>query len=83
LFFFYCPHCGNEKEVAQLPRGTVGNIRDGYGTPIYHFKCEQCSNLDAGYMRERDGNDNEKRYYRDVISRYQGIRGFDKPNIGR
>lgn len=76
MFFFYCPRCGNEKEVTKLPHGTVGNTRDGYGMPIYHFKCEQCSNLDAGYMRERDGSDDEKtvlsRRYFDV-SRHKGL----------
>lgn len=77
-FYFYCPNCGNEMEVEEIPRGTVANIRDGFGVPIRHYKCDRCSNLDAGFMSERDGSDEEKQYYRQVISRYQNIRGFDK-----
>lgn len=77
MFYFYCPNCGNENEVSVLPRGTVGNTRDGYGIPIHHFKCARCLNLDAGYMAERDGSAEERVYYQHVISMYQGIRGFD------
>lgn len=50
-YYFYCPNCGSEDTATTLPAGTVPNIRDGYGTPIHHFECPQCHNLDAGYMR--------------------------------
>lgn len=76
MYYFYCPNCGNEKEVKRLPKGTMGNIRDGYGTPIDHYECDQCGNLDAGFMREQTGDNNEKKYYQAVISMYQNIRGF-------
>lgn len=77
-YFFYCPNCGNENEADSLPSGTVANIRDGYGSPIHHYKCERCFNLDSGYIRERLYDDDEKKYYKHIISLYQGIRGFDK-----
>ncbi len=76
-YYFFCPNCKLEKEVDRLPRGTVPNIRDGYGVPINHYKCEKCANLDAGFMRERACDRDEKQYYKDIISLYQGIRGFD------
>lgn len=81
-YYFYCPNCGSEDVVKTLPAGTVANIRDGYGTPIYHFECPQCHNLDAGYMRFGLGRMNElpdykqKEYFRDVIGMYQNIRGI-------
>ena len=74
MFYFYCPKCGFEKEVSKLPKGTVANARDGYGVPIYHFECESCGNLDAGFMYQRHGDMNEKIYYRSVIALYQNIR---------
>ena len=80
MYYFYCPNCGKEDEVKEKPRGTVGNIRDGYGTPIFHYECLECHNLDAGFMRMWHACDKEeeKRYYRSVIKMYQGIRGFNK-----
>lgn len=33
MYYFYCPNCGKEYEVKEKPRNTVGNIRDGHGTP--------------------------------------------------
>lgn len=78
MYYFYCPNCGEEDEVNRLQKGTVGNIRDGFGTPIHHYECFNCHNLDAGFMMERIGNDDEKEYYRHVIGMYQNIRGFNK-----
>jgi hypothetical protein len=78
MYYFYCPKCGNEMEVNKIPRGCVPNIRDGFGMPIYHYRCDRCSNLDAGYMTERDGSEEEKYYYKHVISLYQNVRGLDK-----
>ena len=70
--------------VDALPKGTIGNIRDGYGTPIHHFECPMCHNLDAGHMQFSLGHMDElpvskqKEYFQDVIALYQGIRGFAK-----
>lgn len=82
-YYFYCPHCGNEYDAQRLPNGTVPNIRDGFGIPIYHYECAKCGNLDAGFMRhssEGDGRgwnyDDAKAYFREVIAYYQGVRGF-------
>ncbi len=75
-YYFYCPHCGFEREVEKLPKSTLPNIRDGYGTPIHHYECEICHNLDAGFMEEVNADLNEKVYYRSVIGLYQGIRGI-------
>lgn len=81
MFYFYCPNCKYEEEIEKIPRGAVGNIRDGYGMPIHHFECPQCHNLDAGAMRLREDKtdwplESQKRYYQGVISYYQNIRGF-------
>lgn len=76
MFYFYCPNCGKEEIVEKIPRETIGNCRDGYGMPIHHYECSECHNLDAGYMRQKIGDDNEKEYYRHVIGYYQGIRGI-------
>lgn len=78
MYYFYCPNCGKEDEVTKLPKGTVGNIRDGWGMPIHHYECSDCHNLDAGFMTERSGSDDEKKYYQHVIGMYQNIRGFRK-----
>lgn len=78
MFYFYCPNCGREDEIDKLPSGTVGNIRDGYGVPIYHYECFDCHNLDSGFMRIKKGDINEKRYYQGVIKIYQNTRGFNK-----
>lgn len=80
MYYFYCPNYGNERVVNELPKGTVGNIRDGYGIAIHHFKCENCHNLDAGFMKQIDSTIEEKVYYRSVICLYQNIRGFAKEN---
>ena len=76
MYYFYCPNCQNELEVDEIPHGAVGNVRGGYGIPIYHYECSKCHNLDAGFMFEREGNIAEKLYYRSVIEMYQGIRGI-------
>lgn len=84
MFYFYCPNCGKEDVVEKLPRGTKCNIRDGWGTPIHHYECTDCHNLDAGFMNmhlTRFEDENEmKDYFRDVISMYQNIRGFNTSN---
>lgn len=82
-FYFHCPNCGYEESVQSLPRGTVGNTRGGYGTPIHHFECANCHNLDAGFMRYSVGKMEElpkadqEKYFRSVIKLYQNIRGFN------
>ena len=78
MYYFFCPNCYKEDEVDRLPKGTVGNIRDGWGMPIHHYECSNCHNLDAGFMTERSGGDDEKKYYQYVIGMYQNIRGFNK-----
>jgi transposase-like protein len=83
MYYFYCPNCGKEDEVKERPRGTVSNIRDGFGMPISHYECSNCHNLDAGFMRERTGDDDEKKYYQHVIGMYQNIRGFNKYTFKR
>lgn len=83
-YYFFCPNCKYENMVDVLPKGTIGNIRDGYGTPIHHFECPMCHNLDAGYMQfglgcmDKLPVSNQKKYFQDVITLYQGIRGFAK-----
>ena len=84
-YYFYCPNCKCENVTDKLPEGTVGNIRDGYGTPIHHYECPMCHNLDAGYMSLRICENNTldeytKLYFQEVIEMYQGIRGFASTN---
>ncbi len=84
-YYFYCPNCKFEEIVEGiLPNQVVPNIRGGYGTPIYHYKCPICHNLDAGYMRfginkmAELPDDEQKQYFRSVIDMYQNIRGIKK-----
>lgn len=77
MFYYYCPHCGYQEEVKELPTGTIPNCRDGYGRAIYHYKCKKCGNLDAGFIRMFLRNMSKKVHLRSIIGLYQGIRGFD------
>lgn len=86
-YYFYCPNCKAEYIARSLPEGTVANIRDGYGTPIHHYECPRCHNLDAGYMRFGLGKmdelprEEQEAYFRDVIGMYQNIRGIKCPSF--
>lgn len=71
MFYFYCPKCGFQKEVDELPTGTTVNKRCGGGMYIFHYKCDKCGNQEAGFMKECSGHMDEKVYYRSVISLYQ------------
>ena len=80
-YYFYCPKCGHEDRVDKLPRGTVGNIRDGWDTPINHYECSKCHNLDAGFMtyeliKDNISAEDTEEYFRDTIALYQNIRGI-------
>ena len=79
-YYFYCPSCGKEEVVYSLPIGTVGNIRDGWGSPIYHYECSVCHNLDAGFMLLKQKTEDERKYFQHVIKMYQNIRGFKETN---
>lgn len=49
---FYCPECNKEEIRNDDPykyEHTINNMRDGYGRPITHYKCE-CGNYLAGSM---------------------------------
>ena len=76
MFYFYCPNCKKEDRVKELPQGTVGNCRDGWGYPIHHYECSECGNLDAGFMRLKPDDSGCERYYQHVIGMYQNIRGI-------
>ena len=82
MYYFYCPNCKKEDEVDKRPDGTMPNIRDGFGPPIYHYECPDCHNLDAGFMEEKTGCNNEKEFYRVIIGMYQGVRGFSTQEDG-
>lgn len=81
-YYFYCPNCEYEEVVTKLPKGTIGNCRDGWGTPIHHFECSKCHNLDAGYMAfgvnamSELTEEEQKEYFQHVIGMYQNIRGI-------
>lgn len=82
--FYYCPSCGKEQIVTDQKvrpyRGeeTILNIRDGYGRPITHYKCE-CGNYLAGSMDLSGFDDHGVDYAKDVIQGYQA----DGHYIGR
>lgn len=49
---FYCPKCKKEEIREDNPykyEDTITNMRDGWGRPIRHYKCE-CGNYLAGSM---------------------------------
>ena len=49
---FYCPKCKKEEIREDNPyryEETITNMRDGWGRPIKHYKCE-CGNYLAGSM---------------------------------
>ena len=49
---FYCPKCKKEEIREDNPyryEETIANMRDGWGRPIRHYKCE-CGNYLAGSM---------------------------------
>lgn len=77
-YYFYCPNCKEQYTADKLPEGTVANIRDGWGRPIFHYECRKCHNLDSGFMYYESFYELVKNvgYYKSVISKYQGIRGF-------
>lgn len=71
---FYCPKCKKE-EIGDYnlheEDKTVVNIRDGYGRPIIHYKCE-CGNYLAGSVDLRGLEDDTRAvdYYKAVIKDY-------------
>lgn len=82
MYYFYCPNCGTENTTNVLPKGIIPNIRDGFGTPIFHYECYNCHNLDAGYMQFGIGKmsevpeEDQKQYFQSIIGMYQNIRGI-------
>lgn len=48
---FYCPQCGKTdlEYNHDKTKFSFGNMRDGYGRPIHHTKCE-CGNCLAAYI---------------------------------
>lgn len=71
---FYCPKCKKEEIRSDNPyRGeeTITNMRDGYGRPIRHYKCE-CGNYLAGSMDVNGFVDDSNAilYYKDIIESY-------------
>lgn len=72
---YYCPKCGkldtNFKMARDIPR--VGNIRDGYGHPLYHMKCDCRNYLAAGIHFSKDEVDKDQsliEYIKEVITGY-------------
>ena len=58
---FYCPKCKKEEIREDNPyryEETITNMRDGYGRPIRHYKCE-CGNYLAGSMDVSGWVDNQ------------------------
>jgi len=71
---FYCPECGKEEIKNDNPyRGeeTITNMRDGYGRPISHYKCE-CGNYLAGSIDVNGWIDDKEQisYCKEIIEGY-------------
>lgn len=71
---YYCPECKKEEIKNGLPPRneiTFTNIRDGYGRPITHYKCE-CGNYLAGSIdiTGLEIDENGIAYYKEVIAAY-------------
>lgn len=69
---FYCPVCGKEEIRSDDPyknERTISNLRDGYGRPITHYKCE-CGNYLAGSMSISGWGDFMIQYCKDTIRGY-------------
>ena len=72
---FYCPQC-NKLDMdfrISLDIPQVVNIRDGYGHPLYHVKCECGNCLSAGihYTKEEVESDlGLLDYIKEIITNY-------------
>lgn len=69
---FYCPACEKEEIRNDDPyknERTISNIRDGYGRPISHYKCE-CGNYLAGSMDVSSWDEHMIKYCKDTIRGY-------------
>lgn len=69
--YFYCPNCGYEEIITEIPKYAIPNIRDGWGRPIYHFPCSKCGNLNAGCMHDDMDDKDSHEYFKEVIRLYQ------------
>lgn len=76
MYLFYCPECGKTKLIKEYleikkyrDETSFMNIRDGYGRPINHIKCE-CGNYLSGmmYLEKEDSQDIE--YIKNIITEY-------------
>jgi len=69
---FYCPECNKEQMRNDDPyknEKTIVNMRDGYGRPITHYKCE-CGNYLAGSIDVSGWEDHMIQYCKDTIKGY-------------
>ena len=71
---YYCPNCGKEEiKNDDLLRNeiTLANIRDGYGRPITHYRCN-CGNYLAGSINIYGMEDDKGAidYYKHIIKEY-------------
>lgn len=69
---YYCPKCGKEEISDQdlyTKEYTLLNIRDGFGRPIRHYKCE-CGNYLAGSMDVTGWDEDGIKYAMSIIKDY-------------
>ena len=70
---FYCPKCQREQKLASNPykgEETIVNIRDGYGRPIRHYKCE-CGYYLAGSMDISGYDESDTNLYEQAKAAYE------------
>ena len=83
---FYCPKCKKEEIRNDNPyrhEETIANMRDGYGRPITHYKCE-CGNYLAGSMDVNGWEDNPDAilYCKETIEGYNPGGCFYENRVG-
>ena len=69
---FYCPECGKQQILNDNPyikEKTIINMRDGYGRPITHYKCE-CGNYLPGSIDVSGWGDDGIEYAKETIVGY-------------
>ena len=76
MYLYYCPKCGYERFISDIPSDSRINNRDTWGMPIYHSNCPNCGNTNAGCMvvcnkQEHVVDNLELDYIRYVIGLYQ------------
>ena len=84
MMLFYCPECNREQILGAnnpyINEKTIINLRDGYGRPIVHYKCE-CGNYLAGSMDITGLDEHKVQYCKNIIREYNKNGCFYHDNL--